>query len=467
MLPVFLLQSKFSALQRETKPPQPLPVGSRLVIICNHPKDGQLGDLLYKMVIRSTSNPYGGHSYVSDDPSDFHPISRPRTACPTFSTTLKTSLLSPGLLLHSTLLPSLALNSSLASISYTVARLTNRLEAKDLIWPLGPLLNAWWSAVFRHQFAHHPVSLFSAYKALARPEKLVLTGVTLWGGRLFYRVLSRMLKREKGRDKPAYESLKRQHGFSWNKIWWKKFVPEIGWLTLISLPVVTPFRLGYYSGAVIQQSLTSITQKGWAQALSVGLFTMGLTMEVLADWQLDRFKMGKGIGIGPGTRSRAGSLEKENGNGVKFTQPGWTVETGVNGRNVSISRERENREEKICKEGVWGIVRHPNYLGDALVHLSFPLMLYASDLLTPIAMLGPLANYLYLRCVGGDKTDEYTRTRRYSSEDVSKKIEFDRYRRERNSFWPDKGQIHNKWTWIVVGCGVAGALIERLIMGVV
>lgn len=94
-------------------------------------------------------------------------------------------------------------------------------------------------------------------------------------------------------------------------------------------------------------------------------------------------------------------------------------------------------------------------------------MLYASDLLTPIAMLGPLANYLYLRCVGGDKTDEYTRTRRYSSEDVSKKIEFDRYRRERNSFWPDKGQIHNKWTWIVVGCGVAGALIERLIMGVV
>ncbi|KAK4205095.1 hypothetical protein QBC40DRAFT_292289 [Triangularia verruculosa] len=406
------------------------------------------------MVIRQTSNPYGGHSYVSDDPADFRPLSRPRTACPTFSTTLKTSLLSPGLLLHSTLLPSLTVNSSLAGIAYTVARLTNRLEAKDLIWPLGPLLNAWWSAVFRHSLAHHPVSIFHAYKALARPEKLILTGVTLWGGRLFYRVLSRMLKRGKGRDKPAYESLKRQHGFSWNKIWWKNFVPEIGWLTLISLPVVTPFRLGYYSGAVIQQSLTSMSQKGWAQALSVGLFSMGLAMEVLADWQLDRFKMGKGIGIGSGTPSRAGSMEKENGN-------------GVNGRRVSISREREHREEKICKEGVWGIVRHPNYLGDALVHLSFPLLLYASDLLTPIAMVGPLANYLYLRLVGGDKTDEYSRTRRYSSEDVSKKIEFDRYRRERNSFWPDKSQIYNKWTWIVVGCGVTGALLERVIMGIV
>jgi len=108
-----------------------------------------------------------------------------------------------------------------------------------------------------------------------------------------------------------------------------------------------------------------------------------------------------------------------------------------------------------------------SYLGDTLVHLSFPLMLYASNLLRPLELLGPLANYLFLRFVGGDKENEHSQARRYSSENVTKKIDFDRYRREENAFWPDKTKISNKWTWIVVGCGVAGAVVERLVRQVV
>ena len=109
-------------------------------------------------------------------------------------------------------------------------------------------------------------------------------------------------------------------------------------------------------------------------------------------------------------------------------------------------------------DGLWH-----SYLGDALVHLSFPLMLYSSDMLAGIELLGPIANYLYLRFVGGDKENEYSQARRYSTENVSKKVDFDRYRREENSFWPDSRQIKNKWTWIVLGCGAAGAVLEGII----
>lgn len=102
-----------------------------------------------------------------------------------------------------------------------------------------------------------------------------------------------------------------------------------------------------------------------------------------------------------------------------------------------------------------------------LVHLSFPLLLFASNALQPIHLLGPLTNYIFLRYVSGDKENEHSQARRYSTENVNKKIDFDKYRREENAFWPDKSQVSNKWTWIVVGAGVAGALLEGLVTKVV
>lgn len=104
-----------------------------------------------------------------------------------------------------------------------------------------------------------------------------------------------------------------------------------------------------------------------------------------------------------------------------------------------------------------------SYLGDTLVHFSFPLLLFASNSLQPIHLLGPLLNYLFLRYVSGDKENEQSQARRYSTENVNKKIDFDKYRREENAFWPDKSQVTNKWTWYVVGAGVAGALLEGLV----
>lgn len=105
----------------------------------------------------------------------------------------------------------------------------------------------------------------------------------------------------------------------------------------------------------------------------------------------------------------------------------------------------------------------PSYLGDALVHYSFPLFLFANNMLAPISLLGPLANHFFLRYVSGDKENEESQARRYGAEDVAKKADFDKYLHERNSFWPDLGQIRNKWTWVVLGCGAAGALADGVV----
>jgi steroid 5-alpha reductase family enzyme len=68
---------------------------------------------------------------------------------------------------------------------------------------------------------------------------LVLTGVTLWGGRLFYRIASRSVKR--GGDDPRYEEEKKEEGY-WNMALFKIFLPEAFFQMLISLPFTAPFR---------------------------------------------------------------------------------------------------------------------------------------------------------------------------------------------------------------------------------
>ncbi len=63
-----------------------------------------------------------------------------------------------------------------------------------------------------------------------------------------------------------------------------------------------------------------------------------------------------------------------------------------------------------------------SYLGDTLVHAAFPLLLYASDMLAPIELLGPIANYIFLRYVGGDKENEASQGQQYAKEDSNKNV---------------------------------------------
>jgi hypothetical protein len=153
----------------------------------------------------------------------------------------KTHVNSPSLfdvgILKDTLIPSFTLHAGLAGIAYGAARYTNRVEAKDWLWPSGQVVNAWWSAIGRRIATGLTVS--QAFGRLSWHERVMLTGVTLWGGRLFYRIASRSIQR--GKDDPRYEEVKKEEGF-WNSALLKVFVPEAFFQMIISLPFTAPFR---------------------------------------------------------------------------------------------------------------------------------------------------------------------------------------------------------------------------------
>lgn len=255
--------------------------------------------------------------------------------------------------------PSMALHGGLSVIAYAFGRANDRVQTKDYVWSLAPVINAWYGAVGR-RVIQRGIPLTRALGVLSRPERLILGGVTLWGGRLFYRVVTRAQKR--GKDDPRYDEMKSEPGF-WNKALFSTYLPESLFQVLITLPMTAPF---YHQGAVLSG------YHPFLQSVAVGLFCTGFALETLADKQLDEHKA-----------STAG-------------------------------------QHTLCKEGVWSLVRHPNYLGDALIHFSFPLLLYSSDMLAPIELLGSLANYAFLRYLGGDKATETSQERRYSVSSLEK-----------------------------------------------
>lgn len=90
-------------------------------------------------------------------------------------------------ILKDTLAPSLTLHSGLAVIAYGISRYTQRVEVKDWLWPSGQVVNAWWSAIGRRLAAG--LTLTQALHRLSWHERVVLTGVTLWGGKLIITLL--------------------------------------------------------------------------------------------------------------------------------------------------------------------------------------------------------------------------------------------------------------------------------------
>lgn len=267
-----------------------------------------------------TTNPWGGHSFVSDhtlyekNPSppagtDLGPGSGNRSSLNT--KLFHSSLFDIGIL-RDTLLPSLTLHTGLSLVAYGAGRYTNRLESKDWLWPSGQVLNAWWSALGKRVFLDG-IPLSSAWAIIDRPQRLLLTGVTLWGSRLFWRVASRSVKRGNGKDDPRYEVVKKQSGWSWNQALFTTYLPEAVFQSLITLPFTAPFR--HLAGSDRPFSSLSGGYAAIGQAIAVGLFSMGFALEVLADWQLEQFK----------------------------------------------EKEKSGKEDHshMCREGVWSIVRHP------------------------------------------------------------------------------------------------------------
>ncbi|PYI29195.1 DUF1295 domain protein [Aspergillus indologenus CBS 114.80] len=320
-------------------------------------------------------------------------------------------LRSPGLatgelgILRSTLLPSFALHTTLDLAAWAASRATDKAELKDWNWPASQVINAWWSAV-GHQVFYNNVAPQTAWRALSWTDKTLLTLVTAWGTRLFARIAARTLRR--GADDARYVQRKTQNpvGF-WKEMLWKQYLPEAAFLTLISLPFTLPFRLASPSVALDADVQAAL------RAFGVGLFGAGFALEVLADGQMEA--------------------------------------------------HRAERQD-LCRSGVWSIVRHPNYLGDTLVHLGFAFINCATNF-NPLVILGPLTNYVFLRFVGGDKMTEASQEDRYKTADLHKYDQLQEWKSKKNSFWPGFKEIVNPWTWAVVGFGVVGVVVEEGLRG--
>ncbi|KAK8846533.1 hypothetical protein IAR55_005619 [Kwoniella newhampshirensis] len=317
--------------------------------------------------------------------------------------------------LRDTLLPNLGFQLSLAVPTYLLGRSQNFFAAKDFLWSSGQVASAWYAAIGRHVLAlpgiagggrgGGDVSFSTAVKAITRPGWLLLAGATLWGGRLLFRVIQQALNR--GKDDPRYDDVKKDPQ-GWNKAFFTVYVPEAITQALITLPFTAPFRTSL--PVIVPPSPTA---KSYLQFAAVGLFTTGFVLELLADYQL--------------------------------------------------AQHQEQKKMGMLREGVWSIVRHPNYLGDILVHSSFPLLLYANNLFNPYTLLGPITNWFFLRHFSGDKENEANQATRYQRENPAKKAEFDQYRKEKNAVWPAVNElVTNRWSWIVLGAGALGAVVERI-----
>lgn len=307
-----------------------------------------------------------------------------------------------GLLQHA-VLPSFSFHAGLSLVGYGISRYTNRAEGKDWLWPAGMTANAWWSAIGT-RVVYDGLTIPQAWSTLTYSQKLVLAGASAWGLRLFYRIATRSVKR--GKDDPRYDVAKSDPGF-WNKALFTMFIPEAVAQTIISLPFVLPFRAPIHSAI----SSPIFGDAGILHGLSVFLYSAGFAIEVLADTQLSSHKKKN-----PGTLNR---------------------------------------------DGVWSIVRHPNYLGDALIHASFPILLLGSGLMHPLVLAGPLVNYFFLRFVGGDSETEAYQEERYAKNDPLKAQELEEYKQEKNSFWPSLNELQNKWSWIVIAVGAGAVAVEQ------
>jgi len=216
----------------------------------------------------TTTNPFGGRSHISVDGLGEH---EPPGLVTHTHQPLITSVFDKGIL-RDTILPSVTLQSGLAIITFGAGRYANRADTKDLVGPAGQVLGAWWAAAGTRLVAGIPAG--TVLSTLSRPERLLLAGVTLWGGRRLLRLATQPRTRATDREKedsPAF----------WETALGSVFLRAALFQTVISLPFTAPFN---HQGAVLTGYHPTL------QAIAVGLFGAGFALEALADWQLDSYR---------------------------------------------------------------------------------------------------------------------------------------------------------------------------------
>ncbi len=209
----------------------------------------------------------------------------------------------------------------LCHLFFFIAYKTDKFSVMDIAWGLGFVLVA-------------IVAYLSNYPSW--PKLLLLIMVSCWGLRLAYYIFTR--SKGKGED-PRYQKYKDQWGVDYLKQGYLKvFLAQGAMMFVISLPV----QLGMSR---------DMDHFGKLQILGFIIWLTGFSLEVWADWHLNRFK-----------------------------------------------NDPANRG-KICTTGPWTFVRFPNYLGEMI--LWWGVYIYIINFWTAWTIIGPVAIMMSLLKVTG------------------------------------------------------------------
>lgn len=194
----------------------------------------------------------------------------------------------------------------------------------DMGWGLGFILVSFASAPW-------PISIHKA---------ILLTIVTLWGARLFFRILRRKLLRP-GED-PRYAKWRSEWHFFYLRSYLQIFFLQPFLLCLNSSLLVLYFANNY----------TETTSFSFSMLAGLVIWSMGFIIEVVADYQLDHFYKQRSV------------------------------------------------DEKFCQKGLWKYSRHPNYFGEIL--LWWGIAIYVAPTIGwEWAIIGPLTITTLLLFVSG------------------------------------------------------------------
>jgi len=72
------------------------------------------------------------------------------------------------------------------------------------------------------------------------------------------------------------------------------------------------------------------------------------------------------------------------------------------------------------------------------------------------------STYFFPQILTNGRQNEEYQKQRYSKDDPNKYLDFQEYRRQKNSFWPGFSEIVNPWSLVCIGAGVAVAGAEYL-----
>lgn len=71
--------------------------------------------------------------------------------------------------------------------------------------------------------------------------------------------------------------------------------------------------------------------------------------------------------------------------------------------------------------------------------------------------------YRFPQLLTNSRQNEEYQKERYSKDDPNKYLEFQEYRRQKNSFWPSFSELVNPWSLVCIGTGAAVAGVEYLL----